>query len=71
MISFIRRCGLVAVMAAAVAAGPVVYRNTDLITSRSTGLDLYSNIEERFIPSILLGTHSLVTSHVNQNLLNM
>jgi len=58
-------------MAAAVAAGPVIIPSTDLVAVRSTDLEIYSTLEERFIPSILLGSYSLATSHVNEDLLNM
>jgi len=54
-------------LAVTVAAGPVVVRTTDLVGSPN----LYSDIEKRFIPSIQLGSYSLATSHVNEELLNM
>ena len=71
MLSFIRRCGLTAIMAVSVVAGPVAVRTTDLVAIRSTDLDLYSNLDARFIPSIALGSYSLATSNIQKELLNM
>ena len=71
MLSLIRACGLLIGMAGAVAAGPVIGRSTDVVAIRSTDLEVYSAIEERFIPSISLGSYNLATSHVNEELLNM
>ena len=61
--SFLRAFGLFSALTVVVNAGPVAVRATDL--------ELYSALDERFIPSIDLGSYSLETSHVNDVLLNM